>query len=76
MTEIEKLEQAVDEFAAAMKERLRSKAKQGWHGWEHVTRQQLAGRLLTNAATGVTKINQKALVDTANLAMMIHRSQK
>lgn len=72
MSEISELEKAVDDFAAAMKERLRSKAKQGWRGWQFMGREQLGERLLMNAAKGVTKDDQKSLVDVANLAMMIH----
>jgi len=67
------LDEAVDAFAAAMKARLRSKAKQGWIGWQHMGREQLGERLLMNAAKGATKDDQKSLVDVANLAMMIHR---
>lgn len=75
MSEIAELEQAVDEFAAAMKARLRSKAKQGWHGWQTMGRAALGERLLSNAARGAVNPNeQKALVDVANLAMMIHRN--
>lgn len=72
MSEIAELERAVDDFAAAMKARLRSKAKQGWGGWQHMGRDELGGRLLMNAAKGATKTDQKSLVDVANLAMMIH----
>lgn len=72
MSEISELEQAVDEFAAAMKARLRSKAEQGWSGWQYMGREQLGSRLLMNAANGATKEDQKSLVDVANLAMMIH----
>lgn len=74
MSEISELEQAVDKFAAAMKARLRSKAKQGWNGWQHMGREKLGERLLMNAAKGATKDDQKSLVDVANLAMMIHRA--
>ena len=38
MSEVSELEKAVDEFAEAMKARLRSKAKQGWCGWEGMGR--------------------------------------
>jgi hypothetical protein len=73
MSEISELDAAVDAFAAEMKARLRSKAKQGWGGWKHMGREQLGGRLLMNAAKGATKDDKKSLVDVANLAMMIHR---
>lgn len=73
MSEISELEQAVDEFAAAMKSRLRSKTKQGWDGWQGMGRECLGERLLMNAAKGATKADKKSLIDVANLAMMIHR---
>lgn len=73
MSEVSELEKAVDEFAEAMKARLRSKAKQGWRGWEGMGRECLSDRLLRNAASGATKGDKKSLVDVANLAMMMHR---
>lgn len=73
MSEIAELEKAVDEFAEAMKARLRSKAKQGWSGWQHMGRGELGERLLMNSAKGATKDDKKSLVDVANLAMMIHK---
>ena len=76
MSEISELEQAVDEFAVAMKARLRSKAKQGWSGWQGMGREYLDGRLLRNAAKGTMNGDEKSLVDTANLAMMIWRYDK
>lgn len=75
MSEVSELEQAVDEFAAAMKARLRSKAKQGWGGWSHMGRESLGPRLLMNAAKGAVRGDKKSLVDVANLAMMIHRTE-
>ena len=75
MSDFKQLEQAVDAFAEAMKARLRSKAKQGWHGWVHMGRDDLGGRLLLNAAKGATSVDQKSLVDVANLAMMIHHHE-
>ena len=74
MSEVSKLEKAVDEFAEAMKARLRSKAKQGWRGWNNMGRECLAERLMMNAAKGATQDDKKSLVDVANLAMMIHRN--
>jgi len=74
VSEVSDLDQAVDEFAAAMKARLRSKAKQRWHGWRVVDREELGGRLLKNAAKGAVIGDRKSLVDVANLAMLIHRN--
>jgi hypothetical protein len=76
MNDIEELEKAVDAFAEAMKIRLRTKQKQGWHGWKTVGKEQLGGRLLLNAANGAIKGDKKSLVDVANLAMFIHRNEK
>lgn len=73
MSEISELETAVDEFAEAMKVRLRAKAKLGWAGWRHMGREHLGERLLMNAAQGAINGDKKSLVDIANLAMMIHR---
>jgi hypothetical protein len=74
MSEIAELELAVDEFAAAMKARLRSKRKQGWGGWRHMGGESLGDRLLRNAASAAVDGDKKSLVDVANLAMMIHRN--
>lgn len=76
MNEIAELDQTVDEFAIAMKSRLRSKAKQGWQGWQEMGREPLGVRLLRNAAKGAVTGDKKSLVDVANLAMMIHRHEK
>lgn len=70
------LDNAVDEFAAAMKARLRSKARAGWTGWDRMGRAELGGRLLNNAASGAVKGDQKSLVDAANLAMMIWLNER
>lgn len=74
MSEVSDLDRAVDDFAAAMKARLRSKAKRGWGGWRSVDRESIGGRLLLNAAKGVVTGDSKPLVDVANLAMMLHRT--
>ena len=76
MSEISELEQAVDNFAVEMKARLRSKAKQRWSGWQDMGRGSLSDRLLSNAARGAINTDPKSLVDSANLAMMIHRHTK
>lgn len=73
MSDIAELEQAVDEFAAEMKSRLRSKAKQGWVGWQGMGRDCLGDRLLRNAAKCAISGDKKSLVDVATLAMMIRR---
>ena len=75
MSEKSELDDAVDEFAAAMKARLCSKAKQGWRGWEDMDCVSLGHRLLKNAASAVIDGDKKSLVDVANLAMMIYRQK-
>jgi hypothetical protein len=74
MSEASDLNRAVDDFAAAMKARLRSKAKQGWRGWRTVDGESVGSRLLMNAAKGALTGDSKSLVDVANLAMMLHRN--
>lgn len=71
-SERQKLSCAVNKFAGYMKDRLESKRKQGWKGWGDYNEDALFKRMGDNmfqAARG----NKKALVDVANLAMMIHR---
>lgn len=75
MSASSELDAAVDAFAAAMKKRLHSKQKQGFRGWQHMGRDALGGRLLSNAASGAINGDTKSLVDVANLAMMIYLSE-
>lgn len=74
MSEVSDLEKAVDEFAKAMKSRLRLKARQGWKGWRDMGHEQLGERMLMNAVHGAMTGDQQDLVDMANLGMMIHRA--
>lgn len=76
MTEVEALEAAVDEFAAAMKRRLRAKEKAGWTGWGAMTTRGYGHRLLGNAAAGVVNDHKQSLIDAANFAMMMWRNAK
>ena len=74
MSERQKLERAVDAFAAAMKARLMTKLKQGWGGWDEGRWQEsIAERMLLNAARAKEHRDEKSLIDTANLAMMLWR---
>jgi hypothetical protein len=78
MTEIEKLCNAVDEFAAAMKLRLIQKQKEGFRGWNTdinsipLRLSQMAERVYL-LGKGSEK---KTLIDVANFAMMIWRKVK
>ena len=74
LTDAQKIDAAIDEFAAAMKRRMRSKRKQGWGGWNHgEMKRDLLERMLTNAATAFSSADEKSLIDTANFAMMVRR---
>jgi len=77
MSEKEKLCQAVDEFAEAMKARLLQKQKQGFHGWyTDVYDQSIRSRLFEKAGQIMIRgknIGAKHLVDVANFAMMLWR---
>ncbi len=72
--EQKELNKLVDEFAKAMKTRLKTKRKQGWCGWESPKRYDCSGRLLKNAAKGVVSGSKKSLVDVANLAMFLWKN--
>jgi len=74
MGELKELNDAVDEFALAMKKRLKSKAHQGWHGWQAIEwEDDVPNRLLRNAAQAIVKRDRKSLIDVANLAMFLWR---
>ena len=65
--EIDRLYEAVDEFAAEMKARLREQAMKGYRGWddpEHY--QRILGMMMQHAAA-----SEGEEVDTANLAMIL-----
>lgn len=70
MSEKADIEAAVDNFAAAMKKRMLSKAKQGWRGWD-TCYPNIPSRLQRNAASAALHGDQKSCVDVANFAMMI-----
>ena len=77
MGELKELNDAVDEFASAMKKRLKSKSHQGWHGWQAIEweddEDDVPNRLLRNAAQAIVKRDRKSLIDVANLAMFLWR---
>lgn len=70
MSEKQKIDAAVDAFAAEMKERLHSKRRQGFTGWDQLV-PDIERRLLTNAAKAAIDHDKQSCVDAANLAMMI-----
>ena len=77
MSERADIEAAVDDFAVAMKARLRSKSKQAWHGWDDPAYQNgIALRMLSNAAHAKEHRDAKSLVDVANLAMFIWKKEQ
>jgi hypothetical protein len=82
MTEQEKLCNAVDVFAVAMKHRLVEKEKQGFSGWDDkdIHSNSLPTRLMLGASRvyalmeySKTNLRKKMLIDIANYAMMIWR---
>ena len=71
--EVARLNEAVDEFAGAMKAKLAQKAHEGWTGWD----QPESGIKIWNAmlAQGAAVPLAKGQeVDIANLAMMLWRT--
>jgi len=77
VSEIHELELLVDEFAGAMKARLRWADGEGHGGWSmnlDEDPKDFQNRLLRNAAQGIHG-NLKSLVDAANLSMMIYMNE-
>ena len=68
----QELNRAVDVFSDNMKFRLGQKAAKGYTGWQEADIVDLRLRLLKNSAHASVKLDAKSLVDTANLAMMLH----
>ena len=65
--EIERLNRAVDEFAAEMKARLREQAMKGYRGWDDPAQyERIIEMLMQHAAVG-----EGEEVDVANLAMIL-----
>ncbi len=77
-SEKQRLSDAVDEFAEAMKKRLFTKQKQGWLGWDNEYRaeREFPISMLKNASHALDTKSTKSLIDTANFAMMIWNKQK
>lgn len=69
------LDAAVDEFAAAMKQRLRDKAAQGFHGWQTATKHTLAQMFFSCALKAGIHWSKVAAVDSANFAMMLYKAK-
>ena len=65
--EINRLDQAVDDFASEMKARLREQAMKGYRGWDDPENyQRIVEMMVKHAAVGEGKE-----VDAANLAMIL-----
>jgi len=65
--EIDRLNQAVDEFAAEMKARLREQALKGYRGWDEPENyERIVEMMMQHAAVG-----EGEEVDAANLAMIL-----
>lgn len=70
--EILRLNEAVDEFASAMKARLAQKAHEGWTGWDAPeSANRIWNAMLAQGAAIPLARGQE--VDIANLAMMLWR---
>lgn len=68
--EIARLNNAVDEFAAAMKAKLEQKAREGWGGWDQLGAKDKIYHAMLAQGAGVPFANGQE-VDIANLAMML-----
>ena len=65
--EIDRLNQAVDDFAVEMKARLREQAIKGYHGWDDPAHyQRIVDTMMAHAAAA-----EGEEVDAANLAMIL-----
>jgi hypothetical protein len=65
--EIERLNRAVDEFAAEMKARLREQALKGYRGWDDPAQyERIVAMMMQHAA-----VSEGEEVDAANLAMIL-----
>jgi len=69
------LDAAVDEFAAAMKLRLREKHAQGFDGWQTATKHTLAQGFFQCALKAGIHWSKVAAVDSANFAMMLYNAR-
>ena len=70
--EIDRLNQAVDDFAGEMKARLREQAIKGYRGWDDLANYQRIVELMVEHA-GVREGEE---VDAANLAMILWRLRR
>ena len=70
--EINRLDQAVDDFASEMKARLREQAMQGYRGWDDPENcQRIVEMMVKHAA-----VAEGEEVDAANLAMILWRLRR
>lgn len=70
--EIVRLNEAVDAFAVAMKNKLAQKAREGWSGWDSAESVEKIYTTMLAHAAGVPLAREQE-VDIANLAMMLWR---
>lgn len=73
--EIERLDAAVDEFAAAMKARFAEKAREGCRGWDDPAEAQTVYTDLLAHAAGIPLAAGQE-VDIANFALMLRGFRK
>ena len=65
--EINRLDQAVDDFASEMKARLREQAIKGYRGWDDPVNYERIAEMMVNHAA----VHEGEEVDAANLAMIL-----
>ena len=70
--EISRLDQAVDDFAAEMKARLREQAMKGYRGWDNPENYERILQMMMKYAA----VAEGEEVDAANLAMILWRLRR
>lgn len=71
MNEQQRLENAVDEFAAKMKDKLLKKKRQGWRGWRDPAYREIIENKLRDHTVRLLSGDTAQAVDVANLAMFL-----
>ena len=70
--ELDRLNQAVDDFSLAMKWRLVQKFNQGFSGWDDPRYKEVIQKKLKSATDRLLAGDTQQAPDVANLAMMLH----
>ena len=72
MSELDRLNEAVDDFSVAMKWKLTYKLNQGFGGWDDSEYEEVIQKKLKIATNRLLAGDVQQAVDVANLAMMLH----